>query len=404
MAGRLVTVTALALLLLLPACRAPTPTHPPRPSVELELVESVPVETSLDQPDVRDTQQVWLELINSARSSLEVAQFYLANKPGAAMEPVVQAIEAAGRRGVRVRVLVEKKFLRISRDTVQRLRNKPGVAVAVYDLSALTGGINHAKYFIVDRSQVFVGSQNMDWRALQHIHELGLRVRSPRIARDLGRIFEADWRIATATAPAQAAPAPASQPAPLRPPMIQLVASPPALNPPGIPAAADRLQQLLDGARRSIVVQLLSYSTKTYKGGAYTRIDQALRRAAARGVKVRLNLSHWSKRKKPLAALKALARVPNVTVKLNTIPPWSGGFIPHARVSHAKYMVLDGDIGWVGTSNWSGDYFTASRNVELVLRHPQVVRQLVRIFEQGWSGPYVETLDPDQQYQAPRVR
>jgi hypothetical protein len=31
---------------------------------DIELVESIPVETTLDNPDIRNTQEVWLEMIN----------------------------------------------------------------------------------------------------------------------------------------------------------------------------------------------------------------------------------------------------------------------------------------------------------------------------------------------------
>lgn len=45
------------------------------------------------------------------------------------------------------------------------------------------GGVQHAKYF---------GSQNFDWRAIEHIQELGLRVRVPEVVQALGALFEYD--------------------------------------------------------------------------------------------------------------------------------------------------------------------------------------------------------------------
>jgi phosphatidylserine/phosphatidylglycerophosphate/cardiolipin synthase-like enzyme len=151
-----------------------------------------------------------------------------------------------------------------------------------------------------------------------------------------------------------------------------------------------------------VVVQLLTYSTVNYDGSPWRRVDDALRRAAARGVKVRMNLSDWNKRKPLVESIKALVRLPGIAIKLNTIPRHSSGFIPYARVDHCKYMVVDGKLGWLGTSNWSGDYFDSSRNVDLVFRDPRVVAQLARIFEQGWAGPYAYDLDPDVDYPPPR--
>lgn len=40
--------------------------------------------------------------------------------------------------------------------------------------------------------------------------------------------------------------------------------------------------------------------------------------------------------------------------------------IPFARVNHNKYMVTD-HTAYIGTSNWSGDYFTTTAGIGLVL-------------------------------------
>ena len=392
---------------------------------ELELVESWPSETTWDQADIRDATTVWPEMIGRAKRTLEVAQFYFAHEPGKSMEPILKALLAAGARGVKVRVLVEKKFLDQSEPTLELLRDKPGLEIAVFDLSSLTGGILHAKYFIVDGQEVFVGSQNMDWRALSHIHEMGVRVRDAEVAATLGRLFEADWAWAARgedsykhlphdrDSDRDGLPD-ARDPRPNKPTwavraagdvrQLFLVSSPPRLNPPGIPGAADHLVILLDRAKESVVVQLLDYATRTYHKTNWTVIDDALRRAAARGVKVRLNISHWAKSYPKIQALQSLVRVPGVEIKLNTIPEHSSGFIPYARVDHCKYMVVDGKVGWVGTSNWSGDYFTASRNVEVIFRAPEQVKRLAKVFETGWSGPYVEVLDPNKKYEHPRKK
>src|SRR5438093_1360067 len=78
--------SALAALLVLFAC-AHSPAAGP-----LELVESEPIETSLDRPDLRDAWQVWPQMIASARAHLEIAEFYASNEPGSRLEPVVQAL------------------------------------------------------------------------------------------------------------------------------------------------------------------------------------------------------------------------------------------------------------------------------------------------------------------------
>ena len=57
----------------------------------------------------------------------------------------------------------------------------------------------------------------------------------------------------------------------------------------------------------------------------------------------------------------------------------------------------------VGTSNWGYEYFYGSRNVEVVLKRPDITRVLDEIFISLWKGPYVQRLDPDKTYVAPRI-
>jgi phosphatidylserine/phosphatidylglycerophosphate/cardiolipin synthase-like enzyme len=113
-------------------------------------------------------------------------------------------------------------------------------------------------------------------------------------------------------------------------------------------------------------------------------------------------LADWSKRHGTIEGLQSLQCLPNIEVRLMSIPEWSGGFIPFARVVHAKYLVVDGDYCWVGTSNWSRGYFYGSRNVGLLVHGTSFGAQLDRFFESGWDSPYAETVDPGRTYEAPR--
>ncbi len=387
-------------LLLLLAAAIPVPAG----TVDFEVVTSIPVETAISRAGTRDAAAVWLEMITAARRSLDIAEFYLSTEPGSALEPVIAGILAAGRRGVRVRILSDAGMAGTYPETLARLEGKPGIETRRFDWRKLNGGILHAKYFVVDGRQACVGSQNFDWRALSHIHETGLRIRDSRFARALTGIFEADWRHSGGDAAAYGGLASA-------PPFrfaaeARLVASPAEFNPPGVGNALEELIGLLDNARRRISVQLLSYSVTAPgggDGGRFILIDQALRRAAGRGVSVRLLVSDWNLRPPALAGLRDLARVPNIEVRFAVIPPAARGFIPYARVIHSKVMRVDDDICWVGTSNWGHDYFFLSRNVEVVLRRCDIARVLDRLFLSLWDGPYVHKLDPDKEYQAPRI-
>ena len=367
----------------------------------VELVQSAPAETDLAQPGVRFAKDVWVDLIDGAKKTIDTAQFYLTNKKGEALEPVIAALERAGARGVRVRVLVSNKMVKEDQATYDRLSAIKGATVRQLDLSTLTGGILHAKYWIVDGAEVYVGSQNFDWRSLTQIHEVGLRVRDERIAAQLAAIFESDWRVAETGALPDF---PKGEPAPATgaPPALELVASPPAPTPPGIRPAIVALQELLGEAKKTIRIQVMEYAPTTRYDGHWPPIEDALRAAAKRGVKVELLVSDWNTEKSEIEGLKALHGVANVEVKVITIPQAKEGFIPYARVCHSKYMVVDDEVLWVGTSNWSKSYFTTTRNVEIIARQKDLATQAASMFARLWKSPFAETFDPKKHYPKPR--
>jgi len=380
----------------------PAPIAPP----PVEIVESPPAETPLDHADVPNAADVWVEMIRGAKKTLDIAHFYISNAPGSKLEPVLAAIEEAAARGVRVRLLMDAKFYAKYPESVDRLGAREGIEVRKLDLGP-KGGVLHAKYFIVDGGEVYLGSQNMDWRALEHIHEIGARIRVPEVDAAFVRVFELDW----ASAGGASAPPPGDAKVDFRATVafgdekatLLPAASPKDLLPPGVAWDLPELLARIDGASRSVDVQVLTYGTKTRSGATWTELDDALRRAAGRGVAVRMLVSDWSKREKSLEPLRALARVPGISIHFIVIPQSSSGFIPFARVAHAKYMIVDGKRAWIGTSNWEGDYFTSSRNVSLFVDGETLAGRLDRIFEDAFGGPLAEPLDPDRAYEPPRI-
>jgi len=372
----------------------------------IELVESFPIETPLDHPDIPDAYRVWPQMIASAARTLDLAHFYASNAPDSRLEPVVAAIEDAAARGVQVRFLAEEKFHRTYPETLERLAAIDGVEVRRYDVASLMGGVLHAKYFIIDDREAFVGSQNFDWRALTHIQELGMRLRVPAAVQALSDLFYTDWALAGGADRATRVPVPEGGygfPATASAMEITPVFSPRDWLPDESLWDLPRLVEIIDGARDTLRVQLLSYRTTGREGGYFDELESAIRRAAARGVAVQMLLADWCKRPGTIAGLQSLQVLPGIDIKLVTIPPWSRGFVPYARVIHAKYMVADGACAWLGTSNWEDDYFYASRNAGFIIRGGAIPVQLHHFFDTGWNGPYAERIDPCAVYTPPRI-
>ena len=123
-----------------------------------ELVHTVPLDTELATTDLRQPGPVWIELFDGAKSTIDIGQFYAADHPGSVLERVIERLEAAGKRGVKIRFLLEEKGIRLSEaSTLERLRAIPNLTLRVLPYAQLSGGIIHAKYMVVDGRQAFVG-------------------------------------------------------------------------------------------------------------------------------------------------------------------------------------------------------------------------------------------------------
>jgi phosphatidylserine/phosphatidylglycerophosphate/cardiolipin synthase-like enzyme len=373
-----------------------------------ELVQTAPVETPLHSDDLRNPAQVWSELFDNAKSEIVIGQFYAVIKPGSVFEKVVEHLEAAGKRGVKIRFLLDQKGVGLSeKPTIERLKAIPNMDFRILDVNKLTGnGIIHAKYLVVDGATAYIGSQNFDWRSFEHIHETGLRITDPKVVAQVQAIFNQDWNAQALIS--QGKPVPVLNATPVAPNVHQdtfLLASPQQYNPAGVGNSEAGLPALLAEAKSEVRIQLLDYAPLSYgpKGTRpyYAVIDNAVRSAANRGVKIKLMVSNWNLENPAQVYLKSLAILPNVEIRVVTLPVASTGFIPFARVIHSKTMVIDNQIAWVGTSNWSGGYMDLSRNLEVVMRNEKMAQRLAALHEQTWSSSYAQALDINKQYPKP---
>jgi len=408
------SVSPLLLMLLALASITVAQDEPPG---TITFVESVPTETDLDLPELPDAPAVRLDLVEGAKHSLDIFTFYFSPNPDGIgpLQPILAAVEDRALQGVAVRLLSDRKFHDTYPETTDRLGTVSGIETRLIDgETAWGGGVLHAKGMIIDGQRFFIGSQNWDWRALEHIHELGALVVHEALAGDLARIYALDWALAGGETPPPVRDDVDDEPtwSPVRmlttaagvPCEAVLAASPPHALPPNIAWDLPLVVDQIDAAAERVRLQLLNYNPGDRHGGWWPELDNALRRAAARGCEVQLIFSNWAKVSYMLPHIQSLAVLPGVEVRFTNIPDWSGGFVPFARVEHAKYLTCDGRALWLGTGNGARDYFYQSRNVSLFLRGEGCTAAADAFFERSWTSPYAETVDPCGEYEPPRRR
>jgi phosphatidylserine/phosphatidylglycerophosphate/cardiolipin synthase-like enzyme len=360
----------------------------------IEVVQSVPKETNLQVAGLPLTQDVWLKMINGAKETIDLEEFYVTSQPGEALAPILDAIRAAAGRGVHVRLIVDSGFYKTYPTDPNSLAQVDNIEVKTIDFSSL-GGIQHSKFFVVDGDEFYAGSANFDWLALEHIHEIGLHINDASMAQGLESVFNMDWNNTNETRAVSSSIAQAAQPitfarlaADIFPAGYQMMASPPKQTPAGIEDSLTEILKALANAETSFKLQVYEYDTTVFGTSQHWYVlDKAIRAAAARGVQVQL-LVDKAALKAGKADLQALATLPNIQLQVITVPAWSGPVIPYSRLIHSKYFIVDGTSAWVGSENWSSTYFTGSRNVGIMLVDPTVISQLNLVFNQVWNSGY----------------
>ncbi|XP_056294883.1 5'-3' exonuclease PLD3 isoform X2 [Pseudoliparis swirei] len=399
----------------------------------VQLVESVPVALHPSPPPVlRSIAGSWLRLLDEANSSVQIAAFYFSLRGGESANSsdsqgrlVFERLKGLKSKGVKLRLAVNAP--QTSREDTAELA-AAGAEVREVDLRAVTGGIVHTKLWVVDQKHFYLGSANMDWRSLSQVKEVGLAVEDCScLALDASRIFELYWIIGGASKgslppywPARLSALSSSQ-KPLRlkfngvAAQVYLSSAPPQISARGRSDDLSAILSVIGDARSFVHISVMDYlplSQHTEPLRFWPAIDSALRAAAcARGVQVRLLVSCWTHSPAQmfpfLQSLLALASPQlkcEVDVKVFTVPSTAEQMkIPFARVNHAKYMVTDRAV-YIGTSNWSENYFTQTAGVGLVVNQTGSVvesgqetlqSQAEALFHRDWTSRYASRLSLD---------
>jgi cardiolipin synthase len=161
------------------------------------------VEALVDGPNAFPAM---LEAINGARASVAMMS-YIFDGDGIG-EQFVQALAAAARRGVEVRVLIDDVDARFSSSSAVKPLRAAGVNVAVFNPPLVPARLhalnlrNHRKILVADGALGFTGGMNVDSRYWKPdapetaSRDLQFRLRGPVVGQ-LMEVFADDWQFTT---------------------------------------------------------------------------------------------------------------------------------------------------------------------------------------------------------------
>lgn len=316
-----------------------------------------------NNPDIKDTGEVWLELINNAQNTIDIEAYYLNSvSPPMTLDNIYDAlINAAENREVKVRILTDGS--QIDREMVGELRQYKNINVLPWH----GGGVLHSKYMIVDEV-VSVGSTNlsppaMDTRGNGN-REINLTLRDEEIAETYTYIFETGWTRAGGE----------STGAEYRWEENWLIPVADGTGSPQVISSIEAFKKLFDWAESEVYVYEYVYA------GAPHELKNAIFGALERGVKVEVLVdkhseAYW------LGALRELAR-----------NGASVSVIDHPRAAHPKLIISDDDWAYIGSSNIHPTWMLEGREVGVLVNSKEMVAVLLEIFVTDWM--YSRYLQP----------
>lgn len=429
------------------------------------IVETIPAD--LGFRPAHSTAAALLRLIDESQHSIDVSAIYWSlltdsqsdeieglsvgqlEKLGAKNGRLLyNALESALQRGVCLRVLQAPNFTGNGNVEIEALADRYPKLVQITTASPsgwYDGGIMHQKVWVFDGRSAYIGSANMDWRALAQVKELGVIIENnPAVAQSVVAHL-ANWRqfatmAVTAVSitdpssgeehavPAWSSLVPADRRlpnpfppiAPLDEPII--TTSPPELCENGRYADGDTLLQTINAAQERISLEVMNFAPTARSRPSEDGRPQAplwqpaimnalLRAVIQRGVHVRLLISQWEYSSPAAAAyLQAMQAMADASLLDETVPHgkleirrfrlsgWdrttgSKRLYPdYSRVNHAKFIVTEQRVN-IGTSNFTWDYFTQTGGCSFNSGDGALVTQLQAIFERDWQSKYAHQIE-----------
>jgi len=265
--------------------------------------------------------------IDRTRYTLDIALYNLQ------FEDTIAAMLRAKQRGVKVRVIFD--YEHVYPQAGKQIMDVINSGLETRIMKGRGGsGAMHCKYALFDKSLLETGSANWSNLAEASSYENMMFVADPHIVQGYGENF--DWMWAQArpynqqTAPAAA---PSAPPADRFPSVKFNGASLPnyVFSPRG--GTTDAMAKALDAAKKEVDVAMFAFTSRP--------LFDALKRAAARGVRVKLLLHIKSS-----FPFKDEAKASGMTVH------YKGGRTEYG-IMHNKFAVLDDALLINGSFNWS---------------------------------------------------
>ncbi len=280
-----------------------------------------------------------LAAIHGAKASLRIKMFVFSHPE------LVQAVVAARRRGVDVRVMLNPARRSGEADNDETRRALVEAGVTVTD-SNPAFELTHEKSMVVDAAALFVMSLNWEVRNVTQTRDYAVVTQHAKEVAEAIACFDADWARTPFTPPSESN-------------LIWCSNN-----------GRERFAHFIDRATQTLWLQNERYQDAV--------IIERVVRAARRGVKVFVlaRAPHTLKRDKLIEGVGGLRIMQDVGAKVHKLK---------GLRLHGKMMLADGERAIVGSVNLAPGSFDARRELAIEVHDKRVVPELERVARHDWS-------------------
>jgi phosphatidylserine/phosphatidylglycerophosphate/cardiolipin synthase-like enzyme len=280
-----------------------------------------------------------LDVIAAATKSLRVKMFVFSDPD------LLQAVIAAHRRGVKVRVMLNAARRDGEDDNATTRKALTDAGIEVND-SNPDFGITHEKSMTADESLAFVKSLNWATENLTETRDYAVITTHPHEVAEIIACFEADWHREKFT-PGDCA---------------HLIWCP--------TNGRERIARFIDGVKETLFVQNERYQDAV--------IIERLVRARERGVKIHVMAKppHTLKRDKLIEGVGGMRILDDVGIKVHKLK--------HLKL-HGKMLLADGNRAIVGSINLAPGSFDDRRELAIEIQDEEVVGRLQHVAHHDWK-------------------
>lgn len=295
-----------------------------------QLQPATAVTTAHVQPDAG--REPVLAEIDGARCTLDLSMYMLTDAE------TVEALSRAQKRGVRVRVLLEREPFGTYGNQQEMFDQLESLDIAV-KWSPERFQYSHAKYLVTDGQSTVITNQNFTGSGYERNREYGVVSTDPAYVAQAQAIFESDWADDGANTPGG-----------------PLVVSP-------------------GNAREQVLSLINSSQVQVWMYAEVLRdedVTAALDAAAERGVDVRLLVNPTTDEEDAPYFLDAMQH--GVQVRVLEDP-----------YVHAKVMIIDGSSVLIGSHNYSYTSLELNREISVVLKDDANIAVVTEVYERDWA-------------------